>query len=89
MDSDPKKIQPFTDWLPFAYVLCLSGIDFWAAMQWRGPGYSHTSFFAFLPMAFFFAGLVLMRYRKRIEALEKRIAEIESAPSTKSPRLNV
>jgi hypothetical protein len=84
MNSDTTKLQPFADWLPFAYVLCISGVDFWADMQRRGPGYSHTSFIAFIPMAFFFTGLVLMRYRKRIETLEKRIEEIESTTSTKA-----
>ena len=71
MNSDMARLQIFTDWLPFVYVFFLSGVDFWADMQRHGPGSSHTSFFAFLPMAFFFTGLVLMRYRKRIEALEQ------------------
>lgn len=84
MNSEMTKLQPFADWLPFAYVLCLSGIDFWADLQRRGPSSSHTSFIAFLPMAFFLTGLILMRYRNRIETLEKRIAEIESAASTRS-----
>jgi hypothetical protein len=84
MNSDTTKLQPFADWLPFVYLLCLSGVDLWADMQRRGPSFSHTSFIAFLPMAFFFTGLVLMRYRKRIETLEKRIVELESATSTKA-----
>ena len=84
MNSEMTKLQRFTDWLPFAYVFCLSGIDFWADLQRHGLGSSHTSFFAFLPMAFFFTGLVLMRYRKRIEALEKRMSEFEAAASTKA-----
>lgn len=84
MDSDATRLQPFADWLPFAYVLCITGIDVWADLQRRGPGSSHTSFITFLPMAFFFAGLVLMRYRKRIEALEQRLAALESAASTRA-----
>lgn len=84
MNSDMTKLQPFTDWLPFVYVLFLSGVDFWADLQRRGPGFSHTSFIAFLPMAFFFTGLIFMRYRKRIESLEKRLADLEAVPSSKA-----
>lgn len=83
MNLDTTKLQPFADWLPFVYVLCLSGIEFWANMHRSEPSSYLTSFIAFLPMAFFFTGLVLLRYRKRIETLEWRIAEIESSTSIK------
>ena len=83
MNAEMSRLQPFTDWLPFVYVLSLAGVEFWADMQRRGPGYSHTSFIAFLPMAFFFTGLIFMRYRKRIETLERRVAEMESSASTR------
>jgi len=83
LNSDTSKLQPFADWLPFIFVLCLSGIEFWANMHRREPSSYLISFIAFLPMAFFFTGLVLMRYRKRIDILERRLAEIESATSVK------
>ena len=83
MNTDITKLQPFADWLPFVFVLCLSGIEFWANMLRSEPSSYLTSYIAFLPMAFFFTGLVLMRYRKRIETLERRSAEIEPSSSIK------
>ena len=84
MSSNTTRLQPFADWLPFVYVLCLSAIEFWGNMQRREPSSYLVSFVAFLPMAFFFTGLVFMRYRKRIQKLEQRIAEIETVTSTKA-----
>jgi hypothetical protein len=37
MNSDTAKLHPFADWLPFAFVLCLSAIEFWANMHRREP----------------------------------------------------
>jgi len=83
MKPSSSVLQPIADWLPFVFVFCLSVIEFWANMQRREPSSYLTSFIAFLPMAFFFTGLALMRYRKKIEALEKRISEIESSTTIK------
>ena len=83
MNSNTTKLHQFADWTPFVFVLCLSGIEFWANMQRREPSSYLVSFIAFLPMAFFFTGLVLMRYRKRIQTLEQRITKIETATSIK------
>lgn len=83
MNSDTTRIQLFTDWLPFVYVVLLSANEFWANMHRREPSAYLVSFIAFLPMAFFFTGLVFMRYRKRIETLERRLSEIESSTSIK------
>jgi len=84
VNSDTTKLRPFADWLPFVFVICLSAIEFWANVHRREPSSYLVSFIAFIPMAFFFTGLALMRYRKRIEILEQRIAEIEAATSIKA-----
>jgi hypothetical protein len=83
MSTDGTRRQAFADWLPFAYVLCLSANEFWANLQRREPSAYLVGFIAFLPMAFFLSGLAFMRYRKRIEALERRLSELESSASMK------
>ena len=84
MNSNTTKLHPLADWVPFVFALCLSALEFWANAQRREPSSYLVSFIAFIPMAFFFTGLALMRYRKRIEILEQRIAEIEAATSIKA-----
>ena len=58
-------------WIPtlFCAFLCVSRLI-------GGPAYG-TVFFSFLPMSFFFVGMVALAQWKRVDALERRVVELQ------------
>ena len=73
-------------WIPFVYVVALSGI---ALHAWsRSPISSPPGlmpFIAFLPMAFLFSAIYLQNHVAR---LEKRIASLENQVGRKTDQIS-
>lgn len=70
-------------WLPFAFSIYLCYTTLWrlSASQTAAWG---PAFYAFLPMCFFFGGLITFRLDREIRELRRQIAKIGSMPTAGS-----
>lgn len=69
--------QTLAHWLPFAFAayLCYSTLANLAAsdMKWWQP-----AFYSFLPMCFFFSGLITFRMEREVRALRDAVAKLQA-----------
>ena len=73
MSRSPSKLGL---WMPTAFCAFLS------LFKLVLPDASDPAFYSFLPMCFFFSGVAGLVLWKRIDLLERRLAELEGGAAT-------
>jgi len=71
--------QKLVHWLPFAFAAYLCYTTLWRLSASDGPMWA-PAFYAFLPMCFFFVGLVTFRLEREVRELRGQIAKLTAAP---------
>jgi len=70
-------------WLPFAFSIYLCYATLWR-LSASGAAAWGPAFYAFLPMCFFFGGVVTFRLEREIRELRGQIARINQMPAAGS-----
>ena len=70
--------QTISHWIPAVFCAFISLIALFASVV-SEAGWWRPTFFAFLPMSFFFVGAVTSQMQRDIRELRKQIAELQEA----------
>jgi hypothetical protein len=70
-------MKSITHWIPAAFCVCISLIDLAASVASSKSGWGRPVFVAFLPMCFFFVGIVTIRMHRELRELRQRLTELE------------
>ncbi len=84
VDMDPMPpfvtaMKPIAYWMPAAFCAFLSVLALFGATSSGDAGWWEPTFYAFLPMCFFFAGSAMAMMGKEIKALKEQVAALEKA----------
>jgi hypothetical protein len=74
-------MKTIAHWTPAAFCAFISLTALFTSMRSPDSGWWQPMFFAFLPMCFFFVGLVTARTQHELRELQKRLADLEQRQS--------